>query len=438
MSKFTLNSFNGSNSPNSNVSFFSKVLFILFTSLFILTGCGGGDSSNSDDDNTYDYTVTFLYENNTEIKNHTVTYGSVIEVPQAPIKPYYVFTQWKEVGGIETIDNNTNTYIVTRDISFKPEYLDTFDGAHIYTQEHLNKVRDNMSGNYILMNDIDLDENGVGFDTTMGWLQIGSHANQFAGTLDGNGHKITGLWIDRDIYNIALFSSMENATIKNLGVEIGSKGVKGQAHISGIAGHISGGTIIANCYVTGNISGTMHNIGGIVGYMTGGTIINSYSTANVNSSVGNVGGIVGDILDGTITNSYSMGNISGTSSISGIVGIIYGSSATITNNAAINPLVTSNNFVNRIVATINGSIVPTVSNNFALDTMIVTGNANGNGNAGTDKTATELRTQSTYSDPVNGDGLGGLGWKFGNDEANPWKMDPTKNDGLPYLYWENR
>jgi hypothetical protein len=78
-----------------------------------------------------------------------------------------------------------------------------------------------------------------------------------------------------------------------------------------------------------------------------------------------------------------------------------------------------------------------VSNNFALNTMTVTGNAN-YGNAGTFKTITDLKTQSTYSNPVNGDGNGGLGWNFGNDDANPWKHDPYKNGGLPYLYWENR
>jgi hypothetical protein len=83
----------------------------------------------------------------------------------------------------------------------------------------------------------------------------------------------------------------------------------------------------------------------------------------------------------------------------------------------------------------NGGTGP-ISNNFALDTMTVSGRTNGN--AGTSKTITELKTQSTYSNPINGDGYGGLGWKFGDDDDNPWKIDPTKNDGLPYLYWENR
>jgi hypothetical protein len=106
----------------------------------------------------------------------------------------------------------------------------------------------------------------------------------------------------------------------------------------------------------------------------------------------------------------------------------------VTGNAAINPSVSGASDVNRIVGYIDGG--NTTSNNFALNTMTVTGKTNGN--AGTSKTITNLKTQSTYSNPVNGDGNGGLGWKFGNDENNPWKIDPYKNNGLPYLYWENR
>jgi hypothetical protein len=58
------------------------------------------------------------------------------------------------------------------------------------------------------------------------------------------------------------------------------------------------------------------------------------------------------------------------------------------------------------------------------------------GNGGTLKTEIELKTQSTYSDTINGDGLGGLGWSFGDNDTSPWKHDDSKNNGLPYLYWQ--
>jgi hypothetical protein len=62
------------------------------------------------------------------------------------------------------------------------------------------------------------------------------------------------------------------------------------------------------------------------------------------------------------------------------------------------------------------------------------------GNAGTDKNETDLKTQSTYSDTVSGDGNGGLGWSFdGDNDSNPWKIDSdeVKNNGYPYLYWQD-
>jgi uncharacterized repeat protein (TIGR02543 family) len=391
------------------------------------------------------YTVAFLYENGTIRDNQTVAYNSIITVPNAPDKPYYTFVQWKEVGGTETIQSNTNSYVVTRSVNFKPEYLDTFDGTHIYIQENLNKVRDNLSGNYVLMNDIALDENGAGYDTN-GWLPIGATNNRFTGTFDGNGHKIIGLWIDRPTtILVGLFGFTQNATIKNLGVEISDRGIKGDARVGGIAGQFSDGTLDNSYSVasvgSSGISGSNY-VGGIAGYANSMTMTNIYSAVSVNGgTIGwdyGVGGIVGTVNSVKIINSYSTGSVSGGngSNTGGIVGITKSSDTVITNSAAINPSVTGNNSVNRIVGNMLSGTTPIVLNNFALDTMTVTGTTNGY--AGTDKTATELRTQSTYSDPINGDGLGGLGWKFGNDDDNPWKMDPTKNDGLPYLYWENR
>ncbi|MDR1911471.1 MAG: hypothetical protein LBQ52_03880 [Helicobacteraceae bacterium] len=47
---------------------------------------------------------------------------------------------------------------------------------------------------------------------------------------------------------------------------------------------------------------------------------------------------------------------------------------------------------------------------------------------GTNKSDSELITRSTYED--------GLGWRFGDDDANPWKINSDKNNGYPYLYWQ--
>jgi hypothetical protein len=54
---------------------------------------------------------------------------------------------------------------------------------------------------------------------------------------------------------------------------------------------------------------------------------------------------------------------------------------------------------------------------------------------GISKTEAELKTQATYSGVVSGNGYGGLGWNFGSDADNPWKM-PAAGTGYPILYWQ--
>jgi hypothetical protein len=100
--------------------------------------------------------------------------------------------------------------------------------------------------------------------------------------------------------------------------------------------------------------------------------------------------------------------------------------------------------VNRVVGSTRSSINFKSSNNFALDVMIGGANYDGVTNSfsnssdtkyhGTDKTQIELKTRSTYE---NDEASGGLGWKFGDDDDNPWKIDPNKNNGYPYLYWQD-
>lgn len=74
----------------------------------------------------------------------------------------------------------------------------------IRTVLDLYKVRYNLSGNYILMNDIDLSgytAAGGDYDyNSNGWNPIGSgdvySGSAFSGTFDGNGYSIKGMRID--------------------------------------------------------------------------------------------------------------------------------------------------------------------------------------------------------------------------------------------------
>jgi hypothetical protein len=229
---------------------------------------------------------------------------------------------------------------------------------------------------------------------------------------------------------------MESSVIKN-------SYTTGYVHGTNIVGGIAGGvddSAITNSYATGNVGERDdQNVGGIAGGVTGNSVIkNSYATGYVSGDF-RVGGIAGTVLENSaITDSYATGNVSGNGGVGGIAGTVLEHSA-ITNSAAINGSVMGSDRVNRIVGYIDGG-GNTISNNFALSGMRGGKNYNGTTNSftdsgdqsyhGTDKSDDLLKMQSTYSNAVNGDGFGGLGWDF-NDV---WKID--EGNSYPILKWQ--
>lgn len=102
----------------------------------------------------------------------------------------------------------------------------------ISTPEQLNMVRGNLSGYYKLVNDIDL----ISYDN---WEPIGNSKSKFAGSLDGNNHKITNLKINRPGTKYqGLFGNTDNtAKISNLGLE--DVDVTGNNYVGGLVGNNS-------------------------------------------------------------------------------------------------------------------------------------------------------------------------------------------------------
>lgn len=185
----------------------------------------------------------------------------------------------------------------------------------IYTASDLYNIKNNSSGKYILMNDIDMLSFGE-------WKSFGINGL----TLDGNGNVISNLTSNTN----GLFSeSNGSSTITNLGLEnvnINSKsysvgGIVGKSEYSD-----SGLLTITNCYVTGRIIAS-GQVGGIVGsfyWNDGCNISNCYNFANIsgNSSIGGIVGSIDTLQFATyrIQNTLNRGIITGTSYLGGIVG----------------------------------------------------------------------------------------------------------------------
>ncbi len=167
------------------------------------------------------------------------------------------------------------------------------------------------------------------------WAPIGeSSTNYFAGTYDGDNHKIEGPYYSGSYSGI--FGYCNGATIKNLGA------VDVECYFSSYTGGIVGygvSTKIINCYATGRL-GAGDYVGGISGNLSGANsyIENCHSEVDIkvyNSSYKYTGGLVGtfSVVSSTtnyIKNSYNVGDIDTPSSYAGgLVGYTAGANYTL-------------------------------------------------------------------------------------------------------------
>ncbi len=194
----------------------------------------------------------------------------------------------------------------------------------------LQGIEGDLDGNYVLGSDIDASgtaswNEGDGFQP----LALYLFESPFTGTLDGLGHTIDGLVIDRpDTANVGLFGFIgETGLVRNLGITGGS--VKGGNNVGALAGvngddgdSPNGGTV-TDVYATAEITG-VDNVGGLVGKNFDGIIERTHATGDVDGSGDNVGGLVG-YNAGRIKDAYATGDVSapGGTAVGGLVGGSY-------------------------------------------------------------------------------------------------------------------
>jgi hypothetical protein len=186
--------------------------------------------------------------------------------------------------------------------------------TQITTVEELQAIQNNLSGSYALAADINASATSTWNDGA-GFLPIGNASTPFSGSFNGNGHVISGLYINSTAGQVGLFGQIGSANghtgvVQNVGMTGGSITAYSTdyAYVGSLAGANAG--TISSSYSSTAITGGQYlddSTGGLVGYNSG-SIFNSHATGKVSGA--DQGGLVGDNF-GIIVQCYATGTVSG-------------------------------------------------------------------------------------------------------------------------------
>ena len=174
----------------------------------------------------------------------------------------------------------------------------------ITTADELQAMQYDLSGKYILMNDIDLS----GYE----WTPVGNNdMGPFKGVFNGNGKVVKNLSINRPSEKTqGFFGYASNAIIKNVGLEnVDISCKEDSAGLLACANSVYSNVSITNCYVTGKLKGYA-SVSGLASDLRG-TVEACYTNVSISVSTGGNGGLIGTFRGGSIKNSYSEGNMYG-------------------------------------------------------------------------------------------------------------------------------
>jgi uncharacterized repeat protein (TIGR02543 family) len=215
----------------------------------------------------------------------------------------------------------------------KPQDTEHFAGGNgmayspyiVSTPRHFDEIRNNNGAWFELDTDIDFTDAmksaGAFYNEGAGWIPIGTQNAPFFGIIDGKGHTVTGIMINRPEQDFTgVFAYVNgNSQIKN--IHFIQTDVKGRGKCGGIIASNRG--TITGCSILGKISGSTM-VGGIAAYNLG-SITGCVNHADV-SGVNYIGGINGMTSEGAIQGCINGGKIDGTCYVGGISGYQEGDS----------------------------------------------------------------------------------------------------------------
>jgi hypothetical protein len=314
----------------------------------------------------------------------------------------------------------------------------------ITTAEQLNEARNDLSASYRLGADIDLTAWIDANSPVAGWEPVGfgtlTDPHPFTGNFDGNGHFITGLWINRpDNDYIGLFGQVTGVvSFRNLGVKTAEgKSIKGKESVGGIAGWLTNiettnTALFSNCCVIGDIEGAK-NVGAIIGLnnWVHPTLENCYAGGSIKSTGDGAGGLLGSTWGNTnidIKKCYAFNSVE--AAASGSAGGILGSASanspqniyiSISYSGAFNPTIDAGTG-NRIICYTKSGANVTLASNWGFELTLVNGwdiwdDCLPDNKEGLSITAAQLKDAATYTE-----------WDF----PSVWTMG-NENYPLPVL-----
>lgn len=236
----------------------------------------------------------------------------------------------------------------------------------------------------------------------------------FRGNFKDIGFSINNLTIDRPQEdNVGLFRELQLPYTQYVSVTMKNPVVKGRDNVGIVSGKANEDLYSSGVHITnGYVEGVM-NVGGFIGAPdTGATFALSDFEGTVKGKE-NVGGMVGIATDVHFTDLFFRGKVVGEKGVGGIIGNINNDYNWLTTIYVDGQIVGDTN-----TQVFFGITNPSSSNTFVKNLFFNKDKTTVSTIIGTGKTTTEMKMQGTYT---------------GFDFATEWGIDPSKNDGFPYL-----
>ncbi|MCC7683522.1 YDG domain-containing protein [Janthinobacterium sp. FW305-128] len=332
--------------------------------------------------------------------------------------------------------NNFSTKLGSNGSVTVYQVINSLGAFNSTTGSDVQGMQGNLSGKYVLGSNIDA-RGTSGWDGGKGFAPIGSDAAPFTGTLDGLGHEIVGLTINRPEVPVGMFGNIgAAAAVRNMGfsgVSVAGSAANYSSTYAGIGAlaAVNSGKI-DNVYSIGAVSGSGYvNLGGLVG-INAGTISNSRVSGTVVSAgdpgpggYGAAGGFVGlNAVGGLIKNSSSSATTSSTRYVA--AGLVVTNSGAISDSYATGTVNAGANYGGGLVSFNNGSI----SNSYATGAMNASGSAGGLVGTNNSGSATISNSYATGKVTSTGGYVGGLVGLLRGTLSNSYATGDVQTTGL--------